>query len=333
MSKVITYKDAGVDIAAGNSTKDQIKKMVRKTYNANVLSEIGLFGGFYRFPKSKYKDPVLVSSADGVGTKLKIAVMTGQHDTVGEDLVNHCVNDILACGAKPLFFLDYLGLGKVHPDVIRNIIIGLTRGCKNNGCALIGGETAQMPGFYADDEYDMAGTIIGAVERKNMINGRTIRKGDIMIGLYSSGLHTNGYSLARKVLLETYKLEQYVEELGCTVAEELLKTHKSYLKPVSAVMDKIQIKGISHITGGGIVENTERIIPKKLKMHIDWSAWQELPVFGLIRRLGNVPHDDMVRTFNLGVGMILIVSPKDVTKTMQILKSKKEKPFVMGEIG
>jgi phosphoribosylformylglycinamidine cyclo-ligase len=328
----VTYKDAGVDIAKGNAVKERIKKMVRKTYDQNVLSEIGLFGGFYELRKKDFKQPVLVSSTDGVGTKLKIAVLTGKHDTVGEDLVNHCVNDILACGAKPLFFLDYLGLGKVSDEVIASIVEGLTRGCKSNGCALIGGETAQMPGFYADGEYDMSGTIVGVLEKKKMINGQSIKKGDVMIGLYSSGLHTNGYSLARKVLLDKFSLETRVEELGCTVGEELLKVHKSYLKPVLAVMSKIKIKGISHITGGGIIENTMRVIPKGLKIKLDWDSWETLPVFDLIHRLGNVPYDDMIRTFNLGVGMILIVDKRDVDKTQKILKNKREESFVVGEI-
>ncbi|MBL7961654.1 phosphoribosylformylglycinamidine cyclo-ligase [bacterium] len=332
MSKTVTYKDAGVDISQGNAVKDRIKKMVRQTYDKNVLSEIGLFGGFYELRKKDYKQPVLVSSADGVGTKLKIAIMMQKHDTVGEDLVNHCVNDILACGAKPLFFLDYIGLGKVSDTVIMQIVEGLTRGCKKNGCALIGGETAQMPGFYADGEYDMSGTIVGVAEKKKMINGATIRKGDVMIGMYSSGLHTNGYSLARKVFLNEFKLDSHVDELGCSVGEELMKVHKSYLKPVSALMDKIEIKGISHITGGGIFENTMRVVPKKLKMTLDWDSWNVLPVFELIHRLGNVPYSDMIRTFNLGVGMILIVDKKDANKTQRILKNKKEESFVIGEI-
>ncbi len=332
MSTGVTYKDAGVDINKGNEVKDRIKKMVRKTYDKNVLSEIGLFGGFYELKKKDFKQPVLVSSTDGVGTKLKIAVMAQKHDTVGEDLVNHCVNDILACGAKPLFFLDYLGLGKVGDDIIASIVEGLTRGCKNNGCALIGGETAQMPGFYADGEYDMSGTIVGVVERKKMINGASIKKGDVMIGLCSNGLHTNGYSLARKVLLDKYTLETRVDELGCTVGAELLKVHRSYLKPVSAVMGKVTIKGISHITGGGIIENTMRVIPKKLKMKLDWNSWETPAVFELIQSLGNVPYSDMIRTFNLGVGLILIVDKKDVDKAQRILKAKKERSFVMGEI-
>jgi phosphoribosylformylglycinamidine cyclo-ligase len=328
----MTYKDSGVDIRKGNAVKDRIKTMVRTTHNKNVLSEIGLFGGFYELSKNEFKKPVLVSSMDGVGTKLKIAIMMNKHDTVGQDLVNHCVNDILACGAKPLFFLDYFSSGRIDDQVVGEIITGLTRGCKNNGCALIGGETAQMPGFYADGDYDMAGTMVGVVEKSDRINGSRIRKGDVLIGLYSSGLHTNGYSLARKVLLEKFQLPSHIDELGCTVGEEMLKIHKSYLKPVSSVMEKITIKGISHITGGGIVENTLRVIPKRLKIDIDWSAWETPPVFELIQRLGNVPYEDMIRTFNLGVGMILIVDKKDADKACRILKNKKEKPFVMGSV-
>jgi phosphoribosylformylglycinamidine cyclo-ligase len=328
----ITYKDAGVDIHKGNAVKDQIKKAVRKTFNKNVLSQIGLFGGFYELPIKDFKKPVLVSSMDGVGTKLKIAMLMDRHDTVGEDLVNHCVNDILACGAKPLFFLDYFSSGKIADHVLPEIIAGLTRGCKNNGCALIGGETAQMPGFYADGDYDMAGTIVGVAEKERMITGSRIQSGDILIGLHSSGLHTNGYSLARKVLLEKLLPTSYVEELRCTVGEELLKTHKSYLKPVSAVLEKIRVKGISHITGGGIVENTMRVIPKRFKLDLDWSSWETPPVFELIQRLGNVPYDDMIRTFNLGVGMIVIVDKKDADKTQRLLRSKREMCFVIGSV-
>lgn len=328
----ITYKDSGVDIAAGNAAKSHIKLAVRKTFNSHVLSDIGHFAGLYRFPKSRYREPVLVSSTDGVGTKLKIAVMMGRHDTVGEDLVNHCTNDLLACGATPLFFLDYLGLGRVENDVIAHLVGGLARACKQNGCALIGGETAQLPGFYADKEYDMAGTMVGVVERKKIIDGKRITRGDVLIGLYASGLHTNGYSLARKVLLDKYRLDQEIPELGCTLGEELLKVHKSYLKPVTAVLSKVKVKGISHITGGGIFENTERILPKRTWIKLDWSSWVMPPIFEMIQHIGNVPYDDMIRTFNLGVGMILIVDKKDVDRTIRILKSKKEKPFVVGEV-
>ncbi len=326
----ISYKDAGVDIVKGNQAKEQIKKIVRKTFDANVLSDIGLFGGLYALPKGKYRQPVLVSSTDGVGTKLRIAFMMNRHDTVGQDLVNHCVNDILACGARPLFFLDYLGLGKLEDGVIEKLVSGLAKACKENGCALIGGETAQMPGFYKDQEYDMAGTIVGVVERKRLINGSKIRKGDVMIGLPSNGLHTNGYSLARKVLLDRYSLHERVPELGCTLGEELLQIHKSYLKTVTAVGNKVVLKGISHITGGGMVENTQRILPRSRRMKMDWSSWEVPPIFELIQTIGKVSYDEMIRTFNLGVGMILIVDKRSVDAAMRILK--KEKAFLLGEI-
>ncbi len=333
MIRTTTYRDTGVDITRGDAAKDRIRRIVRRTFNANVLADIGLFGGLYRFPSSRYREPVLVSSTDGVGTKLKVAVLMNKHDTVGEDLVNHCVNDILACGAIPLFFLDYLGLGSVDELVIADIVTGLARGCKNNGCALVGGETAQMPGFYADDEYDLAGTIVGAVEKKRLITGKAIRRGDVLIGLASSGLHTNGYSLARKVLLERFRVDELVPELGCTAGEELLKVHRSYLKPVKAVMQKVSVHGISHITGGGIVENTKRILPKGRTLKLDWSSWKTPAVFELIQELGNVPYDDMIRTFNLGVGLILVLGRSDADRALRLLKSNKEKPFVMGEIG
>lgn len=332
MKASISYKDTGVDITRGNAAKERIKKIVRKTFDGNVLSDIGLFGGLYAVPKGRYRQPVLVSSTDGVGTKLRIAFMLNRHDTVGQDLVNHCVNDILACGAKPMFFLDYLGLGKLEDGVVEALVSGLAKACRENGCALIGGETAQMPGFYADHEYDMAGTIVGIVERKKLIDGSTVRKGDVLIGLPSSGLHTNGYSLARKVLLEKYALDETVPELGCTMGEELLRIHKSYLKPVTAVLEKVRVKGISHVTGGGMMENTQRILPRGCRMKIDWSSWEMPAVFELIHQIGQVSYDEMIRTFNLGVGMILIVDKRSVDTTLRILRKKKEPGFVLGEI-
>jgi phosphoribosylformylglycinamidine cyclo-ligase len=332
MGNIITYKDSGVDITAGNEAKDKIKKIVRKTYNKNVLSEIGLFGGLYRFEKNKYQKPVLVSSADGVGTKLKIACMMNKHDTIGEDLVNHCVNDILACGAQPLFFLDYLAFSQIPQTVIVEIIEGLARGCERNGCALIGGETAQMPGLYSENEYDVAGTIIGVVEQAQVINGSRIKTGDVLIGLYSTGLHTNGYSLARKVLLEHYKIDAFIKNLNTPLGECLLAVHKSYLKPVQAVVKKYRIKGISHITGGGIIENTLRVIPDHLRLYIDWASWRVPEIFQMIQTLGKVPTEDMTRTFNLGVGMILIVDKKDVRGVQAILKKSHESSFIIGEV-
>lgn len=331
MKASISYKDTGVDITGGNEAKERIKKIVRRTFDGNVLSDIGLFGGLYAAPKG-YRQPVLVSSTDGVGTKLRVAFMLNRHDTVGQDLVHHCVNDILACGARPMFFLDYLGLGKLEDGIVEALVSGLAKACKENRCALIGGETAQMPGFYADGEYDMAGTIVGIVERKNLIDGSTIRKGDVMIGLPSNGLHTNGYSLARKVLLEKYSLNDVVPELGHSLGDELIRVHKSYLKPVAAVLEKTNVKGISHITGGGMIENTQRILPRGCRMKIDWSSWEMPAVFELIHQIGQVSYDEMIRTFNLGVGMILIVDKRSVDTTLRILKKKREPGFVLGEI-
>ncbi len=332
MNRPMTYKDAGVDITAGNAAKDKIKKIVRKTYNKNVLSEIGLFGGLYRFDKARYRQPVLVSSADGVGTKLNIASLMNRHDTIGEDLVNHCVNDILACGAEPLFFLDYLAYSRLSQDVIVQIIEGLARGCARNGCALVGGETAQMPGLYSDYDYDIAGTIVGVVEKSRVINGSDIKAGDVLVALYSSGLHTNGYSLARKVLLEKFHVDTYIKDLKTTLGECLLTVHKSYLKPVRAVMKKYRIKGLSHITGGGIIENTMRVIPPRLRLRINWDAWTVPEIFRMIQTIGRVPTEDMARTFNLGVGMILIVSAKDVSGIQNVLKKNNEASFIIGEV-
>lgn len=332
MSRSVTYRTSGVDIQKGNKTKQRIKTIVRRTFNKNVLSDIGHFGGFFDITKTGYKQPVLVSSMDGVGTKIKVAVMMNRHDTVGQDLVNHSVNDILCCGARPLFFLDYIAYSKLNDSVIPSIVRGLAVGCYNNGCALIGGETAQMPDLYKPGEYDLAGTIVGIVDKKNIIDGKSIVKGDIMIALPSSGLHTNGYSLARRVLFPRFRVKQKLPNFTSGVGDELLRVHRSYLAPVSAVMSKIKIKGISHITGGGIIENTLRILPKSLKMNIDWNSWQRPMIFELIQMAGNVPEKDMVQSMNLGVGMILIVSKNDTDLTIKILKSLREKAWIIGDI-
>jgi phosphoribosylformylglycinamidine cyclo-ligase len=326
----ITYKDSGVDISAGDETVRRIKPLVRSTFNEKVLTDIGLFGGFYdgRFPE--YEHPVLVASTDGVGTKLKIAFSTGNHNTVGHCLVNHCTDDILCCGAKPLFFLDYFAVGKLEPGIAEKVIEGFVEGCKENSCALIGGETAEMPSMYNEGEYDISGTIVGVVDQKNIVDGKKINAGDIMIGLPSSGLHTNGYSLARKVLLDNFKVDDYADELGITVGEALLAVHKSYLKTVYPLVEKNLLNGISHITGGGIVGNTSRIIPSELDMKIDWQSWNELPIFKLIRRLGNIEEEEMRHVFNLGIGMILIV---DKDKSDEVLEHCiSEKPVIIGEI-
>lgn len=327
----MTYKESGVDIEAGEKMVDMIKKEVAASFTPNVLSGIGFFGSFFKVPTG-YKSPVLVSSVDGVGTKLRLAFLMDQHDTVGEDLVNHCVNDIAVCGAVPLYFLDYFATGKLKPEVGYEIVKGMARGCKNNGCALVGGETAEMPGFYADGEYDVAGTIVGIVEESEIINGKSIKKGDYLIGLPSTGLHTNGYSLARKILLEKYKVTQKIDELGTTIGEELLKVHRSYLKAITGLRKTVNVKGISHITGGGIEGNTKRVLQPGQKLKVDWKAWNWPAIFNLIQKEGGVPVEDMRKAFNLGIGLIFVISKEELNQALNFLTAMGEKPIVMGEI-
>ncbi len=327
-----TYKSAGVNITAGEEVVARIRKKVGSTFSAQVLSELGGFGAFFGASFREYKQPVLVSSVDGVGTKLKIAFLLNKHDTIGQDLVNHCVNDIAVCGAKPLFFLDYFATGRLRPQVAEQVISGFVKACKENRCALVGGETAEMPGFYPDGEYDVSGTIVGVVEKSKTVDGKKVRRGDVLIGLSSTGLHTNGYSLARAVLLKKFRVDQYVDEFRMTLGEELMKIHRSYLKPISAIMRKFEVRGMSHITGGGIVGNTMRVVPKHLKLKIDWNAWQRPTIFQLIQKLGKVPEKEMRRTFNLGVGIIFIMNKKLGDKIIELLRLQKEKPFFMGEI-
>lgn len=325
-----TYKSAGVDIAAGEETVNRIKPLVKSTFNENVLSEIGLFGGFYSAKFEGYSDPVLVASTDGVGTKLKVAFAADKHNTVGQCLVNHCVDDILACGAKPLFFLDYFATGKLDPAIAEDVISGFVVACRENGTALIGGETAEMPSIYSQGEYDMSGTIVGVVDRAKIVNGTKIKSGNVMIGLASNGLHTNGYSLARTVLFNKYKVDEYVPELGMTVGEELLKVHRSYLNIVHPLVEKELINGISHITGGGIVGNTSRIVKPPFEMNIDWSSWERLPIFDLIQKTGNIDEEEMRHVFNLGIGMILIVDEANVDAVCEATKSAN--PKIIGKI-
>lgn len=327
-----TYKSAGVDILAGDKTIEKIKRFAKATFNKNVLSDIGLFGGFYELDLTGYKNPVLVSSVDGVGTKLKIAIEMDKHDTIGQDLVNHCVNDIAVCGAEPLFFLDYYATGKLNPDKAAKVIEGFSIACKENGCALIGGETAEMPGFYSGEDYDVSGTIVGIVDKSKIINGSSVQKGDLLIGITSNGLHTNGYSLARKVLLEKYKLNQHIDELGHTLGEELLRVHKSYLKIIRTLKENVEVKGLSHITGGGIVGNTKRIIPEGLSLHIHWGNWEMPPIFKLIMHTGNVDIEEMRNVFNLGIGLVLIVSPKQERLAFQIIHEMKEHALLIGKV-
>jgi phosphoribosylformylglycinamidine cyclo-ligase len=295
-----------------------------------VLSEIGLFGGFFdaRFPDHEH--PVLVASTDGVGTKLKVAVMAGVHDTVGQCLVNHCVNDILACGARPLFFLDYFATGRLERGVARDVIKGIAQACGENGAALLGGETAEMPSIYADGDYDVAGTIVGVVDKPRIINGSQIRKGDVLIGLPSNGLHTNGYSLARAALFPTYSVDQFVEALGSTVGQALLKVHKSYLHALSPVLDAGLATGLSHITGGGIVGNTSRILAEGLGLEIAWSSWDVPPIFDLIKSAGSISDSEMQHVFNLGVGMIVVAHEEDADSVMSMLAE--HNPFHVGAV-
>lgn len=300
------YKRSGVDIDAGNAAVRRIKGLARSTFTPGVLSEIGSFGGLFRLGAAGYRDPVLVASADGVGTKLKLAFLTGRHDTVGADLVNHCVNDVLVQGARPLFFLDYLATGKLLPDVAAEVVSGIARACRENGCALLGGETAEMPGFYAEGEYDLAGFIVGVVERDRVIDGHAIRPGDRLIGIPSSGLHTNGYSLARRIVFDLLRLgvDSYVPAIDATVGDALLKTHRSYLPLIGPLLDEGLLLGLAHITGGGITDNLPRILPAGCEARIDRSAWTVPPIFAFLRQAGEVPVEDMYRTLNMGIGLI-----------------------------
>ncbi len=327
-----TYKEAGVDIAAGSEAISRIKEHVRKTFNANVLSDLGGFGGCYNFPKDKFDEPVLISSTDGVGTKLKLAFLTNRHDTIGQCLVNHCVDDILAVGARPLFFLDYFAAGHLDVDVFEKVVSGLAKACEENECALIGGETAEMPDFYAPGDYDISGTIIGVAEKSQMMPNRKINEGDILVGLPSTGLHTNGYSLARKVLLEEYDVNDHVDDLRMSVGEALLSIHKSYLPIINSILDEQWLVGISHITGGGIVENTMRILEKDQELLIDWDAWERPAIFSLIQKLGNVPENDLRQSMNLGIGMILIVKPDGFSHLQSHLATQGEAYIKLGSV-
>lgn len=326
------YQDAGVNIDEADRAVSSIRKLARDTFTRGVLTDIGTFGACYAL--AGWKKPVLISSADGVGTKIKVAFMTGRHGTVGEDLVNHCVNDIAVQGATPLFFLDYFATGKLEAGVAAQVVEGLARGCRRNGCALIGGETAEMPGLYAPGEYDLAGFIVGAAERNRLLTGRRIRAGDVLLALPSTGLHTNGYSLARKLLFEVagYDASTVVPELEGTVADALLQVHRSYLKPVRALARKGLLRGAAHITGGGLTENTPRMLPAGLAAEIDTGAWTIPPIFELLRRLGKLPEDDYRRTFNLGIGMILAVSGKRARRAEVVLRKLGEPCFAAGRV-
>ena len=329
------YKSSGVDIDAGNEVVRRVKRLAKSTFTEGVLSDIGTFGGLFRPDLSGLSEPVLVASADGVGTKLKVAFLADRHDTVGVDLVNHCVNDVLVQGAQPIFLLDYLATGRLSPDVSAAVIEGIAQGCKRNHCALLGGETAEMPGFYADGEYDLAGFVVGLVDRQRVIDGREIQPGDILIGLPSSGLHTNGYSLARRVMFDTLSLtvESELDELGTTVGEELLRPHRSYLAVVSPLLEAGLVKGLAHITGGGLTENVPRILPPATSARIDRQAWTAPPIFRLLQRAGKMPDDEMYRTFNMGVGMVIVLAREALDSAQSVLADAGEPTAVtIGEV-
>jgi phosphoribosylformylglycinamidine cyclo-ligase len=329
-----TYAQAGIDIAQSDWAKERIKQLAKKTLDRNVLAGVGGFGGLFALDQRRWKSPVLVASTDGVGTKLKIAFATGRHASVAADLVNHCANDIAVQGAKPLFFLDYFACGRLDTGVLEQVVAGLSDACRAHRCALLGGETAEMPGFYGEGEYDLAGFVVGVVERGKILDGSKILAGDLVLGLPAAGLHTNGYSLARRLLLETggYALEDKLPRLGSSVADELLKPHRSY----AAILDRLNqagvLRGAAHITGGGIPGNVPRILPKGLEAHVEAGSWPEPPIFPLLREIGNVSEDEMRRTFNLGIGMALVVSPRKMEKTAAILKQAKEKFYRIGWI-
>ncbi len=330
---MLTYKDAGVDIEAGEKVVDQIKPLVRQTFTEDVLTDIGAFGGFFSLASQKFDEPVLVSSVDGVGTKIIVAIKAGIFDTVGQDLVNHCVNDIAVCGAKPLFFLDYFSTGKLDETKAVQIIKGFATACKENGCALIGGETAEMPDLYKEGDFDLAGTVVGIVDRENIIDGKGIEAGDVMIGLPSTGLHTNGYSLARKALFAQYDVSDRPEELGGeSIGEALLAVHKSYLREIQHLAEAGIVKGLAHITGGGMEGNTSRIIPDGFEAIFNWGSWPELAIFDLIRQKGEVPEVDMRKSFNLGIGLVAVVDPGDVIRAQELLADLGSAHHIVGQV-
>lgn len=330
--KSFSYKDSGVDIKAGEELVDSIKDVVKETHNKNVLTNIGGFGALFNADFSSYKQPVLVSSVDGVGTKLIVAFKAKKYDTVGQDLVNHCVNDIAVCGATPLFFLDYFSTGKLEQEVGYNVIKGFSKACKENGVALIGGETAEMPDIYQKGEFDLAGTIVGVVDRSELIDGSKIKKGDKLIGFKSNGLHTNGYSLARKVLFSEYEIDDIPGKLDSSIAEELLKVHKSYLALITDLKAIKGVNGFSHITGGGIVGNTKRVLPEGLSLDINWDSWERPAIFELIQETGNVDEEDMRQTFNLGIGLIAVINPDSLEEVKSISEKLGEEIFEIGSV-
>ena len=328
-----TYKDAGVDINAAEETVDRIKSAVHDTYTDGVLADIGAFGGLFELNTDTYENPVLVSSIDGVGTKLKVAFRAERYDTIGQDLVNHCVNDVAVCGADPLFFLDYFSTGTLKPAVAEQVITGFATACKANGCALIGGEIAEMPDIYSPGEFDLAGTIVGAVDKASIVDGSRVSIGDVLIGLPSNGLHTNGFSLARKVLFDAFTVDDAPSELsGRTIGEELLRVHRSYLPIISELRVGEEIHAFAHVTGGGIVGNTGRVIPDDARLSVNWEAWERPAIFELIQQVGKVPEEDMRRTFNLGIGLVIAVAPEAAETITADLEAAGEAPVAIGTV-
>ncbi len=328
-----SYKQAGVDVTAGYQSVELMKEAVKSTYNEGVVSDLGGFGGLYALNTEKIKEPILVSGTDGVGTKLKLAFLMNKHDTIGQDCVAMCVNDIICCGAKPLFFLDYMALGKNVPEVVATIVKGVADGCKKAGCSLVGGETAEMPGFYQPGEYDLAGFSVGVVEKEEMIDNSKIEIGDQVIGIASSGVHSNGFSLVRKIFnINEETIQEYKEELGMTLGEALLTPTKIYVKPVLELLKNVTVKGISHITGGGFYENMPRMLNENVSLKIDKNAYPILPIFKLIQKEGNIPERDMYNTFNMGIGMAIIIKKEEAQKAIEILEQQGEKAYVIGEV-
>ena len=334
MMKPISYSDAGVSIDKATTATEKIKELARSTFNARTLSEIGSFGGMFDGAFPSLEQPVLVASADGVGTKLKVAFMARRHNTVGRDLVNHCVNDILVQGARPLFFLDYIATGVLAPEVVAELVEGVSAGCRENGCVLLGGETAEMPSFYQEGEYDIAGFIVGVVDRRRVIDGQRITPGDVLLALPSVGLHTNGYSLARKLFFEVagYQAETVLSELNQSVGDALLQPHKSYLGALEGLLDSNQIKGLVHITGGGLTDNIPRVLPAGTAVRISKDSWPVLPIFQLMRELGHVTDREMYRTFNMGVGMVIISSKQDAANIKSHLEAQGEAVYEIGQV-
>lgn len=330
----MTYSQAGVDITQGNKAVDMIKPIVKSTFRPEVVTDLGGFGGLFALNKDKYEEPILISGTDGVGTKLKVAFDTGVHNTIGIDAVAMCVNDVLVNGAEPLFFLDYLAVGKLEPEQVAQVVEGVAEGCRQAGCALIGGETAEMPGFYTPGEYDVAGFTVGIVDRKKMIDGSSIKEGDVVLGLPSSGLHSNGYSLARKVMFEKagYKPEDKVELLGTTVGEAMLKPTRIYVKTVLGMLEKAEVKGMAHITGGGFLENIPRVLPDDVDVIIEEGAWPVPPIFSLIESIGNIEKKEMYRTFNMGIGYVIITDQANALKICDYMSEIKEEVYLIGMV-